>query len=98
MKKNEVKTVVLQIGNSDNKLSQQRWAEFCTMIYKTISFWNNEMFFSAPSVRWADWQNCCYVFSINNKSALILKIELERIRKLYEQDSVAWTEGTTEFV
>ena len=91
-------TVTVQIGNSDNKLSQEDWAKFCNRIYQVILAWKEEIFFSAPSVGWSDWQNACFVFSINMDNKRYLRSELEEIRKAFLQDSVAWTEGATEFI
>lgn len=94
----ELVTVTIQIGNSDNKLSQKEWALFCTKTYKAITFWNEEWFFSAPSVGWADWQNACFVFSIPTGNIRMLRWEIEKIREGFRQDSATWTQGTTEFI
>lgn len=93
-----MRTVCIQIGNSDNKLSQKQWADFCTDVYKNINLVCNEIFFSAPSVGWADWQNAAFIFSIDEEFISELKTQIEHIRKGYLQDSVAWLEGETVFI
>lgn len=93
-----MKTIVIQIGNTDNKLTQKQWADFCNEVYESISLLATEIHFSAPSVGWADWQNAALIFTIRDSFIGSLKAHLAYIRKSYLQDSVAWTEGTTEFI
>jgi nitrate/TMAO reductase-like tetraheme cytochrome c subunit len=92
------KTVVIQIGNSDDKLSQREWKDFCNYIHKLVEEYSNQIHFSAPSVGWADWQNCAWVFTMSNKNIRSLKINLEDVRIMFRQDSIAWTEGKTELL
>lgn len=97
-----LKTICIQIGNTDNKLSQRKWASFCNAVHRAITFHTAEVIdgihFSAPSVGWADWQNAAWVFSCPKSEINALKDRITEIRKDYEQDSVAWFEGTTEFI
>lgn len=91
-------TVTIQIGNTDNKLTQQEWGHFCNQIHSAVLFWDGDIHFSAPSVGWADWQNAAWVFTIDEKNAKSLRLNVAEIRGVYKQDSVAWTEGKTEFI
>ena len=87
-------TVSLQIGNSDDKLSQKEWASFVRDIKKVLMI--NEAFihfFGAPSNH-EEWQNACWVFNISDTSDL--KSDILKIRTKYNQDSVAWLEGEAE--
>ena len=97
-----MKTIALQIGNSDNKLSQRKWASFCNAIHRAITYHTSDVIdsihFSAPSVGWADWQNAAWVFSCPNSEIKALKERITEIRKEYEQDSAAWLEGETIFI
>lgn len=93
------KTITIQVGNSDNKLSQAQWADFCNIIQSEIVISGGIIHFSAPSVGWANWQNAAWVFEIENDPRLsLLKQSISVIGKANQQDSVAWTEGITEFV
>lgn len=92
------KTVVIQIGNSDNKLTQSEWKDFCNYIHEAILVWGGQIHFSAPSVGWADWQNAAWIVVIKDRDAPDLKEDISKIGKKFKQDSVAWTVGDTEFV
>lgn len=91
-----MKTVCIQIGNSDDNLSQLKWANFCDAISTAVTFRAHQVHFSAPSIGWQSWQNACWIFEIENPSQL--KREVNRIRNNYDQVSIAWLEGETEFV
>jgi len=89
-------TVSLQIGNSDDKLTQKEWASFVRDIKEALMV--NEAFvhfFGAPS-NYEEWQNAAWVFNVSETSDL--KSEIAKIRMKYDQDSVAWLEGETEFI
>ncbi len=97
-----MKTITLQIGNTDNKLSQREWASFCNAVHRAITYHTvdviDSIHFSAPSVGWADWQNAAWVFSCHDSEIDALKERITEIRKDYKQDSAAWTEGNTSFI
>ena len=92
-------TYTIQIGNSDNKLSQDKWSDFINTLRASLEDqgWDIHFFgFSAPD---APWQNCCVVVIINDGEDVdILKDELRYLSGMYNQDSIALTTGTTEFI
>ena len=100
-------TVTIQIGNSDDKLTQVEWSEFVNYfnecINKFISLIDNRHihFFGMPPGD-APWQNACWVLELHNldkgANVEIIKQELRAIAKTYNQNCFAWTEGETEFV
>jgi len=92
------KTICLQIGNTDNKLTQQEWAAFVNKIHDAVVRWCNEIYFSAPSVGWADWQNAAWIFSCNEANMKYLQADVTDARKEFNQDSVAFLEGVTKFI
>ena len=97
-----MKTITVQIGNSDNKLSQREWASFCNAIHRAVVYYTFDIVdgihFSAPSVGWADWQNSAWVFECEDLEVEDLKTRLSIIRKEYKQDSIAFTPGKTELI
>lgn len=97
-----MKTITVQIGNTDNKLSQRQWASFCNAVHRSIVYHTHDIVdaihFSAPSVGWADWQNAAWVFSCADTEIDPLKNSLNAARLDYKQDSIAWTEGRTPFI
>jgi hypothetical protein len=94
-----MKTVTLQIGNSDDKLTQLKWSNFVSCVDKLLSdAYSVTRHFTACSPGDEMWQNACWVFTIHPNEIDEIKRELTVIRAKYEQDSAAWTEGETEFV
>lgn len=91
-------TVTIQIGNSDNKLTQGEWAHFCEYIRGAISQNVYRIYFQGGSDWDAPWQNACWVCEVSPDQVEKLKQELTRWRTAFKQDSVAITFGETEFV
>jgi hypothetical protein len=94
-----MKTITLQIGNTDNKLSQGKWAEFVDKMARRIEDEPTVTvhFFGGPHA-WAPWQNVAWVLLIDEHDIPSLMEAVTVIRVEYQQDSVAWTEGTTVFI
>ena len=93
-----MKTVTIQIGNSDNKLSQAAWAAFIILINQAINKFSPEIHFHGGSNFNESWQNCAWVFDLSPEQTKELQTEVEIIRRHYQQGSVAWTCGETEFI
>ena len=102
-----MKTITLQIGNTDNKLTQQEWSRFVNSVdnYLNVSMQHYiKIHFSGGSNNSSPYQNFCWVFEKTNDE--IEDYVLDTIKKQisnyakeeYKQDSIAWTEGVTEFV
>jgi hypothetical protein len=94
---------VIQIGNSDDKLTQAEWSEFVADVQDMIVHSNYTIHFHGLSVGSAPWQNACWVLGFQNNLAAIIKIntlrhDLEKLVRKYHQDSIALTLGDTEFV
>ena len=92
-------TVYVSIGNSDDKLTQSRWAGFISEVegqLKGFPFYG--AWFSRPDVA---WQNACWCIDLTDVPAPAinrLKHALSRIADSYQQDSIAWAEAKTEFI
>lgn len=93
-----MKTVTIQIGNTDNKLTQQDWAAFVLMIRTSILKHCVNVEFCGGPPNWERWQNVAWVINIKEENIEGLKSALSFDRKCCMQDSVAWTEGITEFI
>ena len=90
--------VCIQIGNSDNKLTQEDWKNYCDTVQLFIEVWGNKVHFAAPSVGWQNWQNACWVVECKQSFVDKLKENLVTVRKLLRQESLVWLEGTPEFI
>lgn len=91
-------TIVLQIGNSDDKLSQQLWSAFVSDVEDLVRDYASEVHFTGFSSPAAKWQNAAWVFTADEDQIAVMKTGLVEIRKAYNQDSVAWTTGDTYFL
>lgn len=98
MVKSEEKTVIIQIGNSDDKLSQQKWSEFWSEIHASIQKITSQIHFAGLTCSNAPWQNACWVCVINdNILESLIRILLD-ISRNYNQDSIAITLGETKII
>lgn len=88
--------ITLQIGNSDDKLTQAEWSAFYKAIDTAVSYFAKKIHFAGAAAIDAPRQNACWVFEIED--AKELRSAVTRIRHDYLQDSAAWTDGETEFI
>ena len=93
-----MKTITIQIGNTDDKLTQKEWSDFALYIGGAITRHAAQVHFSGTSGSCAPWQNAAWVFVIEPANVGLLRELVTSIRAEYRQDSVAWTEGETLFV
>lgn len=93
-----MKTITLQIGNSDDKLSQREWSIFCKLIDKQVQSQAFAVHFSGYSMPDAPWQNACWVFEMEEDIIEHFQRDIRITRQIYRQDSVAWIEGQALFV
>jgi hypothetical protein len=94
-----MKTITLQIGNSDDKLGQAEWAAYYQSIRAAVHGEGTQVHFAGCSPAESPWQNACWVFvMLNGASPDALRERVAEIRARFRQHSVAWTEGETAFV
>lgn len=93
-----MKTICVQIGNSDDKLSQLAWSNFVNETSDIIAEHCQNVYFSGGSVHYMPWQNAAFVFDCDDKSITVLKEKLTQLRARFKQDSIAWLEGETQFI
>ena len=93
-----VKTIVVQIGNSDNKLPQAEWAEFVRRVDRTIREHARTIHFFGGTENWAAWQRVCWVFDCEERRMSDLRSCLTAAREEFRQDAAAFTAGETEFI
>jgi len=91
-----MKTICVQIGNSDDKLSQSEWSTFVQHVDSAIRRFAVEVYFFGGAANWMPWQNVAWVFSCEDTQALKDVLYIERVG--FKQDSIAWLEGETQFI
>lgn len=92
-------TVYLSIGNSDNKLTQQRWSEYVremAALVDQFALQTYGWYFSLPD---APWQNAMCAVKAAVDMLPQFRGQVKTLRGLFNQDSVAWVEAPqTEFL
>lgn len=93
-----MQTLTVQIGNSDNKLTQNEWAHFVAATRTAISDYAYRIHFQGGSDWDAPWQNACWVCEVSPafKDQLIQK--LCQTKNAYHQESIALTWGDTDLL
>ena len=92
-------TITIQIGNSDDKLTQREWADFISTVTQKIGvIWPTQIHFSGGSNINSPYQNYCWVLVIDSNVLGEIEKNLTLIRKHFRQDSVAITIGETKFI
>lgn len=96
-------TVTVQIGNTDDKLSQNRWSDFCVSVHRALEGMQSDgdlqMHFSGFARPDAPWQNACWVACVESIAEVATLKQLMRARvKQFDQESIAVTIGETDFV
>lgn len=96
----DTKIITLQIGNSDDTLTQSSWSKFVEEIRQVVVFYASTIHFAGGSSGEKPRQNYCWVFEVkcDQMNEGYCKDRLRSIREIYEQESVAWTEGNTLFI
>jgi hypothetical protein len=87
--------ICIQIGNTDNKLTQQEWSEYCRAI-RGICEAHGVVHFAGGSPTDAAWQNYCVCVETDHHIAL--RMLIAKRRATHQQDAVAWIQGETQFV
>ncbi len=93
-----MKTITIQIGNSDDKLTQKEWARYVHNVCESVACAASQIHFAGASPGENEWQNYCLVFNVHPEREQSLREEVTSQREAHKQDSVAWTEGETEFI
>lgn len=90
-------TVTLCLGNTDNKLTQQRWSHYVAAIRSLVEYYGRPHFTGCSNPD-APVQNACVVFTINDAALAALRDRLPAVLRRYEQNSVAIVVGETELL
>lgn len=92
-------TLVILIGNSDDKLSQKEWSQYAMDVSLLAHNWAKAIHFEGGSASGSEWQNACWVVEWDTADLANLNTELSQLAAHYRQDSIAViTGGTTRFV
>ena len=91
-------TVYVSIGNSDDKLTQEEWAEFWAKVDEVVVEAADRVYGVWQSNPNSRYQNACWAFEIEEALAQSLADSLNELRLKYHQDEVAWAWADTVFI
>ncbi len=92
-------TVHVSIGNTDNGLSQQRWHAFWSDVDACIREHTKRVYGAWVSPSTAPYQNAAWAFEEPLADVTqALRVALSGYAALYDQDSIAWCRGFTDFI
>jgi hypothetical protein len=90
-------TVTVLIGNTDDKLSQIKWSDFCKKLLQSAKSYGTIQFSGGPPTDTV-WQNFCVVGEFPDTNRYHFRMKCEELCAEYQQYSIVWIEGQTEFV
>lgn len=93
-----MQTITVQLGNSDDKLTQVQWAHCVAEAREQIDAHVKQVHFFGFSEPAATWQNAACVAEIPEENIKSLKNALRNVANAWGQDCIAWTEGETEML
>lgn len=86
-------TVYVTCGNSDDKLSQNEWADFVGdvrgSLREFVQVTHGEWFSAGDS----PWQNCCWCVELAPGRVEHLQNRLRTVARMYGLGSIAWAEA-----
>lgn len=90
-------TVYVSIGNSDDKLTQERWAEFTSDVFTVLHAAKiHGEWYSSPTSR---FQNACWCVEFQTVGdASKARLDLRILASVYGQEAIAWAVAETELL
>jgi len=93
-----MKTITIQIGNSDDKLTQDQWAAFVDQMDTAVRCEAGLVHFMGAPPNYLKWQNAAWVVMVNAGEVDTLKAAVKGVRTKFDQESAAFTVGETEMI
>jgi len=87
--------ICILIGNTDNKLTQLEWSEYCRAV-RGMCEAHGAVHFSGGSPTDAAWQNYCVC--VETDTPAVLRRLIAKRRATHRQYAVRWLQGETQFV
>lgn len=93
------KVVYVSISNTDDKLGQRAWSNFCADVETLLVRASTVIHGAWTSASRDPWQNACWCAELWAHKVDELKEALQLIGRRYDQGSIAWAEASfTEFI
>lgn len=91
-------TVHVAIGNSDNRLTQYRWAEFVGAVDLEVRRLGDPIYGFWVSPSSSQYQNAAWAFQLDPRLYPEMRAVLATLAGEFDQESIAWNESETEFI
>lgn len=92
-------SILVAIGNSDDKLTQVEWANYYANVNEAIDEAANVVHGRWMSDPTSPWQNASWCFQpLNPEAETELRRRLALAARAFRQGSIAWTAGMSEFI
>lgn len=82
--------IYIGIGNSDDKLTQFRWASYQLDVKRVLRKYRAVVIGEWHSAPDSSFQNACYAIDGDLPELPEIQGELAALAKIYDQDSIAW--------
>lgn len=89
--------ITIQIGNTDNALTQQEWSLFCSQL-RVMCANVGQIHFAGGSNPDSPYQNYCVCVDVTESELENFKTKISDLRLRFRQDSIAFTKGFTQFL
>ena len=93
-----MKTCVIAIGNSDDKLSQVQWAGFCKVVEEFVDRYSHQVYAKTYALTNSEYQNAVFLFAVPEATISYIRIRLGHIAVQWKQDSIALGIFDTEMI
>jgi hypothetical protein len=90
--------VYVTIGNSDDRLTQQKWSRFVSRTLASIEAHASKIHGNWVSESASPYQNACFSFDLAPAAVAPLRAALESLRDGFDQDSIAWATAELDMV
>ena len=94
----QTKTYSILVGNSDDRLSQERWNRFVNEVNLWVEERQEKRWFMGFSASDSMWQNACWVVDLYPLNVMLLGDDLQQVAGRFNQDSIAFVEGNVSFI
>lgn len=84
-----VRTAYMTIGNSDNRLTQGQWSQYCAAAHALVHFHHVDVFFVGYSAPFSQYQNACFSFTYRAAVEDELRKEIAELAFRFNQNNIA---------
>jgi hypothetical protein len=92
------KTLTICFGNTDGKLAQDEWSQFCHSMRQFVLNVATQVFAQTYAAPDAPWQNAAFVFEVPVDRIGFIREQLGKYAAMFDQESIALMVGDSELI